>query len=129
MPLQVQLLPTSAGDTTSNQPLTTFLLNDTIAIDAGSLGLALSGKQVAKIEHVVLTHAHLDHTASLPVAVDAAYPELKRPMRIYGDAITLAAVHKHLFNDEVWVDFSRFPLVGSSTPCMEWVPMPPRKML
>jgi cAMP phosphodiesterase len=129
MPLQVQLLPTSAGDTTGNQPLTTFLINDTIAIDAGSLGLALTGKQVARIEHVVLTHAHLDHSGSLPVAIDAAYPDLKRPMRVYAQEPTLDAVRKHLFNDEVWVDFSKFPIVGTTTPCMEWVPMPPRQPL
>ncbi len=129
MPLQVQLLPTSAGETTGNQPLTTFRLNDSIAIDAGSLGLALTGKQIAQIEHVILTHAHLDHTASLPVAIDAAYPELKRPMRIYADQPTLAAVRNHLFNDEVWIDFSRFPVPGTEKPCMEWLPMPPRKTL
>src|SRR5258706_3683267 len=129
MPLQVQLLPTSAGDTTGYQALTTFIINDAIAIDAGSLGLVLTGKQIAGIEHVLLTHAHLDHTASLPIAIDAAYSELKRPMRVYADEPTLAAVRKHPFNNEVWIDFSKFPILGTTTPCMEWVPTPPRQPL
>lgn len=127
MPLQVQLLPTSAGDPSQSQPLTTYLLNDTIAIDAGSLGFALPPAGIAKIHDIVLTHAHLDHTASLPVAIDSAYVDLTCPMRVHAAAPTLAAVRKHLFNDDVWVDFSEFPLHADKTKrCMEWVEMPPR---
>src|SRR5260221_2054809 len=125
MPLQVQLLPTSPGDATQNQPLTTFLLNGTVAIDAGSLGFALTGEQLAKVENVVLTHAHLDHTASLPIAIDAAFTFLKKPMRVHAAEPTLAAVQRNLFNDDVWIDFSKFNMVGSDRPCLEWVTMPP----
>lgn len=127
MPLQVQLLHTSSGDQTQSQPLTSYRVNGTIAIDAGSLGFALSGAELAKIEHVVLTHSHIDHTASLPIAIDSAFTHLARPMRVYAAAPTLAAVRKHLFNDEMWVDFSKFKIPGSDQPCMEWVEMPPRK--
>jgi ribonuclease BN (tRNA processing enzyme) len=127
MSLQVQLLPTSCGDSTGCQPLTTFLINDTIAIDAGSLGLALTGERIANVEHVILTHSHLDHTASLPIAIDAAYTFLKRPMKVYGTEPTLSVVREHLFNDDMWVDFSHFNLIGSARPCLEWVTMTPRK--
>ena len=68
MPIKVQLLPMSLGDRSQMQSLTTFLINDNIAIDAGSLGFALPGEQLAKVEHVILTHSHLDHVASLPIA-------------------------------------------------------------
>src|SRR5436309_1395117 len=112
MSLKVQLLPTSHGDSSGCQPLTTFLLNQSIAIDAGSLGLALTGDQLANIEHVVLTHSHLDHTASLPIAIDAAYTFLKRPMKVYAASPTMAAVRRHLFNDDMWVDFSTLNLIG-----------------
>ena len=127
MPLQVQLLPTSLGDQTQAQPLTTYLVNGTIAIDAGSLGFALSGAELANIQHVVLTHSHVDHTASLPIAIDSAFTHLTRPMRVYGSAPTLAAVRKHLFNDEMWVDFSQFKIPGTDQACMEWIEMPPEK--
>jgi cAMP phosphodiesterase len=127
MSLQVQLLPTSHGDDSHAQPLTSFLINDTIALDAGSLGFALSAERLASIEHVVLTHPHLDHTASLPLAVDAAYPFLKKPIQIHGTAPTLASVRRHLFNEEVWVDFTDFPLIGTNTPCLQWIPFEPRQ--
>ncbi len=129
MSLQVQLLPTSSGDHTQSQPLTTYRVNRTIAIDAGSLGFALSGVELATIEHVVLTHSHLDHTASLPIAIDSAFTHLTRPMRVYAAAPTLAAVRKHLFNDEIWVDFSQFKIPGTDQPCLEWVEMPPRQSI
>ena len=60
--------------------LTTFLVNETIAIDAGSLGFALSVDQLAKVEHVIITHSHSDFgdralfDASVPVL-----PGLERP--------------------------------------------------
>ena len=127
MPLQVQLLATSSGDSTQYQPLTSFLLNGTIALDAGSFGFSLSSEELAKVEHVVLTHSHLDHTASLPLAIDAVYPLLKRPMRIYGTLPTLSAVRTHLFNDEVWADFPNFKLLGTDRKCMEWTEIQPRK--
>jgi cAMP phosphodiesterase len=127
MTLQVQLLLTSQGDASSAQPLTTFLINDTIALDAGSLGFALPAERLAKIEHVILTHAHLDHTASLPIAIDAAYPFLKNPVRVHGTADTLASVRRFLFNEKVWVDFTDFHLLGTNTPCLEWTPFEPRQ--
>src|SRR5438309_10126851 len=105
MSLTVQLLPSFAGEPSQLQPLTSFLVNDTIAIDAGSLGFALAPDRLARVQHILLTHAHLDHTASLPIAIDAAYPKLTHPLRVYGAAPTIAAVRKHLFNDDVWVDF------------------------
>ena len=129
MSIQVQLLHTSSGDVNPAQPLTSFLINGTIAIDAGSLGFALTGEQLAKVEHVVLTHSHLDHTASLPIAIEAAFTFLTRPMRVYGIAPTLTAVRKHLFNDEIWVDFSQFKMIGSEQRCMDWVEISPRKTI
>src|SRR5947209_5152881 len=125
MSLNVQLLPTSAGTTSQVQPLTSFLINGKYAIDAGSLGFVLAADQLAGIQHILLTHAHLDHTASLPIAIDTAYAMLKRPMRVHGTAPTIAAVRKHLFNNEVWVDFPSFHLLGTSTPCMEFLPITP----
>ena len=127
MSIRVQLLPTSPGDTSQVQPLTSFLLNDHIAVDAGSLGFALSSERIAQIEHLILTHSHLDHTLSLPTAIDSAFHKLKKPLRIYGTAVTIAAVRKHLFNNEVWVDFTNFNIPGTKENCLEWIEIQPGK--
>lgn len=125
MSIRVQLLPTSQGDTSQVQPLTSFLLNDHIAIDAGSLGFALSSERIAQIEHLILTHAHLDHVQSLPSAIDSAFTRLKKPLRIYATATTIASVRKHLFNNEVWVDFTNFKIHGTQDNCLQWIEIQP----
>jgi cAMP phosphodiesterase len=127
MSLTVQLLPTSAGDTSQVQPLTSYLVNGVIALDAGSLGFALPSVELAKIEHILLTHSHLDHIASLPIAVDTAYPHLTHPFRVHAAAPTLEALHTHLFNDDVWIDFTEFNLAGTKTPCLAFTAFTPGK--
>lgn len=121
MPLTVQLLPTAVGDRSQFQPLTTFLVNTTVAIDAGSLGFALTCEELAKVGHVILTHAHMDHVASLPIAMAEVYPLLKRPLRVYATAPVLKAVRDHLFNGVLWPDFSKIKMMGSTQPSLEWV--------
>lgn len=123
MPLKVQLLPTSLGDRSQTQSLTTFLINDTIALDAGSLGFSLSGEQLARVGHVILTHTHLDHVASLPIAIAEVFPRLKRPLRIYGTEHVLQAVQKHLLNGVIWPDFSHIKMLNSEKMALEFVPI------
>jgi ribonuclease BN (tRNA processing enzyme) len=121
MPLSVQLLPTSLGDRSQSQPLTSFLINDSVAIDAGSLGFSLGGEQLARVGHVILTHSHLDHVASLPIAIAEVFPRLKRPMRIYGSDAVLQAVRDHLLNGVIWPDFSRIKMLGSTQMSVEFI--------
>ena len=124
MSLAVQLLPTSPGDRSQHQPLTSFLLNHNIAIDAGSLGLALTGQQLAAVQHVIITHAHLDHVATLPIAVAEVYPRLKEPLRVYATPDVLDALRTHLFNNVLWPDFSQIKLLSApDKPALEFVPL------
>ncbi len=125
MPLQVQLLPTSLGDHSQNQSLTTFLVNDTIAIDAGSLGFALSVDQLSRVEHVIITHSHLDHVASLPIAIAEVFPRLRRPMRVYAIPEVLSAIQEHLLNGTIWPDFSQIKMLGSDQMSVVLVPIHP----
>ena len=127
MSLTVQLLPTSVGDSSQFQPLTSFLVNRTIAIDAGSLGFALRRDDLANVGHVVLTHAHMDHVASLPIAIAEVFPVLKRPLRIYGTEQVVSAVRAHLFNDVIWPDFARIKMLKSTQMSVEWVPVRERE--
>lgn len=103
------------------------MLNGTVALDAGSLGFSQSAAQLEKVEHIVLTHSHLDHTASLPIAIVEVYPRLKRPMRIYGSAHTIQHVRDHLFNNDIWVDFSKIKLLNSHHFSLEFNEVKPRQ--
>jgi len=77
--------------------------------DAGSLGFGC--RRAVGVNRACRADASaFGHTASLPLAVDAAYPFLKHPIQIHGTAPTLASVRRHLFNEEVWVRFYRLSL-------------------
>ena len=62
-----------------------------------------------RIEHVFLTHSHLDHVAALPLMVDAVASRRLQPLMIHALAGTIQALRTHIFNDVIWPDFSRIP--------------------
>jgi ribonuclease BN (tRNA processing enzyme) len=61
------------------------------------------------VDHVFLTHSHLDHVAALPLMVDAVAARRKQALQIHALAGTIAALKAHIFNDVIWPDFSRIP--------------------
>ena len=78
--MRVTLVPSSIalnGEEPS-QYLISYLINDAVAIDAGSLGLYGSPRRQAAIKHVLISHTHIDHTATLPIFVENAYEMAQR---------------------------------------------------
>jgi cAMP phosphodiesterase len=120
MSLRVKLLPTSQGSDSQLQPLTSFLVNDCVAIDAGSLGLSLTHEEQVRVTDVIITHPHIDHTGGLPIHVAAAYAALREPVRVYGTREVIEPLRQHLFNEVLWPDFTCINLVDSERPSMEF---------
>ncbi len=116
MPMSVQLLGITQINGQLAQPLTSFLINDSIAIDAGSFGIVLPAEQIAQLRHVVLTHAHLDHIVSLPIGLIESHGLMNEPLLVHGLQGTLSALRQHLLSDQVWLDLTRLPLNGSDRP-------------
>lgn len=88
---------------------TAFLIDADVLIDAGTGVGDLSLAEMRDVEHVFLTHSHLDHVAALPLMVDAIASQCTRPLQIHALAGTIAALRAHIFNDVIWPDFSRIP--------------------
>jgi ribonuclease BN (tRNA processing enzyme) len=88
---------------------TSFLIDDDILIDAGTGVGDLLLDEMAAIEHVFLTHSHLDHIAALPLMVDSVASRRKSPIQIHALPQTIEALRAHIFNDSIWPDFSRIP--------------------
>ncbi len=86
-----------------HQLLTTYLINDTLAIDAGAIAIGMSVEEQLRLRSVVLTHAHLDHIFSLPLFITDLFDEIREPIKLYATASDLDAVQQHLFNHRVWV--------------------------
>src|SRR5512141_520723 len=88
---------------------TSFLIDGDVLVDAGTGVGDLDLDEMKGIEHVLLTHSHLDHIASLPLMVDAIASQLTRPVQVHALAGTLDALRAHVFNNVIWPDFTRIP--------------------
>ncbi len=119
--MKVKLLPSHFQNTKWLQTLTTILVNRSLAIDGGSLGLAVPLAEQTKIRNVVVTHEHIDHVATLPLFVSEVFPFLDEPFRIYGSKTVIASLKKHIFNDLIWPRFDRIDLLQGSGKGLEYV--------
>ena len=118
--MKIKLLPSTAGWDSQFQCLTSYLIDDRLAIDCGSLGFALAPDQIGAIRHIVVTHAHSDHTASLPIYVAEAFTTLDAPINVYGSSEVVEALREFVFNDQIWPDFEKIPLAGDKGPTMQF---------
>jgi ribonuclease BN (tRNA processing enzyme) len=85
--------------------VSSYLINDSVAVDAGCLGFWRTPQEQEAVKHVFLTHSHTDHVASLPIFVENAWTPAGDCPTIYGSSETLEDMQKHIFNDRVWPDF------------------------
>lgn len=88
---------------------TSFLLDDNVLIDAGTGVGDLTLAEMKRVDHVLLTHSHLDHVAALPLMVDAIASQRSTPIQIHALQGTIDALRTHIFNNTIWPDFSRIP--------------------
>lgn len=88
---------------------TSFLVGERILIDAGTGVGDLTLEEMGKIDHVFLTHSHLDHIAALPLMLDAISSVRRTPVQIHALSATIAALAAHVFNNVIWPDFSAIP--------------------
>jgi cAMP phosphodiesterase len=86
-----------------------MLVDNDLLIDAGTGVADLSLAELALIDHVFLTHSHLDHIASLPLLIDSVSDLRDKPLTVYATAATLDIIGRHIFNWAIWPDFSVIP--------------------
>jgi ribonuclease BN (tRNA processing enzyme) len=88
---------------------TAFLVDDDVLIDAGTGVGDLSLESLAKIDHIFVSHSHLDHVASIPFLVDTVCWMRRTPIVVCGIKETLDILRAHLFNWKIWPDFTQIP--------------------
>lgn len=88
---------------------TSFLVDSDVLVDAGTGVGDLSLEEMRRVDHVFLTHSHLDHIAALPLMVDAVASQRTQPIHVHALPGTIAALRAHVFNNVIWPDFSRIP--------------------
>ena len=98
-----------SGGIGGNFRTTSMLLDNDVLIDAGTGVGDLSVAELCMIDHVFITHSHLDHIACIPLMVDSVGYMRDKPLTVYATEATLEILKQHIFNWKIWPDFSQIP--------------------
>ena len=88
---------------------TALLVDEDVLVDAGTGVGDLTLERLAKIDHIFVSHSHLDHVTSIPFLVDTVGWMRANPVTVYAIGETLAILREHLFNWKLWPDFTQIP--------------------
>ncbi len=110
--MQIRVLGCS-GSIAAGSRTTSFLLDDDVLIDAGTGVGDLTLDELVGVDHIFITHSHLDHVLSIGLLADsvARRREVARrpPICVHALAPTIDALRKHVLNGIIWPDFTRLP--------------------
>ena len=106
--MELKILGCHGGES-SKHKTSSFLVDGTIALDAGAITSMLSLEEQKAVDSVLVSHAHLDHIKDLATLADNRCQQGGKTLKIVGVAETIAILEKHFFNDLLWPDFTRIP--------------------
>ncbi len=103
---------------------TAFLLDGDVLIDAGTGVGDLELAALAAIDHVLVSHSHLDHVLAIGLLADSVMrlrsAAGRGPIEVHALPETLSALRTHIFNGVIWPDFTRLP--SPEAPALRLVP-------
>ena len=122
-PFTIRVLGCS-GAIAAGSRTTAFLIGDDVLIDAGTGVGDLALEELARIDHIVVSHSHLDHVLAIALLADSVIAQRQAarrpPIQVHALAPTLAALREHVFNGVIWPDFTRLP--SAEQPALQFVP-------
>jgi ribonuclease BN (tRNA processing enzyme) len=110
-----------SGGIGSGRHTTCLKVDDDILIDAGTGITTLDFEQLLAIDHVFLTHAHLDHVLGLPLLLDSVGDLRTTPLTVHALPEVLEVLSAHLFNWHLWPDFREIP--SPEAPWLQFAPL------
>ena len=104
------------GASDAEHNLTGYLIDDWLAVDAGTLTSKLSLAQQSRIQGVYITHSHADHIRDLPHLIQNRFSANAGPLTIFAAKDVMEVLVENVFNGLVWPDFTGFvsPATGKS---------------
>ncbi len=106
--MQIKVLGCSGG-IGGNMRTTSLLVDDDVLIDAGTGVGDLSLEALLKIDHIFVTHSHLDHIAFIPLLLDTVMGLRKPPVTLHATQAVIDILQAHIFNWKIWPDFNQIP--------------------
>lgn len=98
-----------SGGIGANMCTTSLMVDSDILIDGGTGLSELSLEEMSGLRHIFVTHSHLDHIAGIPMLLDSVFEELDQPLVLHAREETIQVLREHIFNWQVWPDFSCLP--------------------
>ncbi len=103
---------------------TSFLVDHDVLVDAGTGVGDLPLEALAQIDHILISHSHLDHILAIGLLADSVMrlraAQGRGPIQVHALPETLEALRKHIFNGVIWPDFTRLP--HADKPVLQLVP-------
>lgn len=113
-----------SGSIAAGSRTTAFLVDEDLLVDAGTGVGDLSLDELLRIDHVVVSHSHLDHVLAIGLLADTVSRRRaaagRGPIEVHALPATIAALRTHVFNGVIWPDFSRLPT--PERPLLRFVP-------
>lgn len=114
--MQIRVLGCHGADClvdTTNRPVRQescgFLIDDSVLLDAGTIGTKLTLTEQRRLRFVLLSHLHFDHIKGLPLLVDNLAEEFVEPVIVAATESVLQGLRDHVFNDKVYPNFFKLP--------------------
>lgn len=121
--MRVILVPSGVADLEAganpHQYSTSYLLNDTVALDAGGIGFYDDPDRQSRVKNIIVTHSHIDHVASLPIFVENAYEGKSDCVTIHASQVVLDSLQRDIFNDRLWPDFIKMSPPDAKAPFLK----------
>ncbi len=107
--LKIKVLGCNGGSE-KGKGLTSFLINDTILIDAGNVVNSLLLEEQKNIKYILVTHTHLDHIKDIPLLADNLVEFKGHKVNVYGLKEVVESLKNNFFNNVIFPDFSMIPI-------------------
>ena len=88
---------------------TSFLVDGDVLLDAGTGVGDLSLAELSLVDHIFVTHSHLDHVASIAFIADTVGGMRSKPIVVHATRETIEILKRHIFNWHIWPDFTQIP--------------------
>ena len=112
--MQFQVIGCSGGQVPGHN-LSSYLLDSTLLIDAGSATAVLDLEGQQKIRNILITHVHVDHIMGLATMADNLFGHCKTTVKVWGTSEVIASLKSSFFNDTIWPDFTQ--MTSDMQPC------------
>ncbi len=113
-----------SGAIAAGSRTTAFLIDDDVLIDAGTGVGDLTLAELERIDHILVSHSHLDHVLAIALLADSVIrlraASGRLPIQVHALGPTLHALQQHIFNGVIWPDFTRLP--SAEHPVLQFVP-------